>query len=387
MSHSNHIQAITYYDPDGYPPIINSARLLSQHGFALDLFCRDTEIRWGVSYPPTVNVERIKSRGQGSWQEYLMFVKAVLGRASKRAGLFIGHDTYGFFPARLLASRYHRPLVYHCHDFVDRQRPLHLGGRFLRAFEQCLARTADLVIVPDAERGAVIARTLHLKQPPLIVANAPLTRPATTADTLQTSLSLQGVTFERIVFRQGRIGPGHAIEATLRSIPNWASKKWGFVIMGVGEPVYLEQLSAMAQMLGVSRQFVILPPVGYDQVAKFTAGANVGHALYEPLHINNVYITTASCKTMEYMAAGLPLLVSDTPASRALVKQYGCGITADHSQPESIATAINYLLGNPVLAQQMGAAAAQAFERTFSYERQFAPVLDMLRILLDCSQG
>ncbi len=81
------------------------------------------------------------------------------------------------------------------------------------------------------------------------------------------------------------------------------------------------------------------------------------------------------------MAAGLPLLVSDTPSLRALVEKYKCGLTADEKSPENIAAAINTLLSDSERAQSMGAAARQVFEEHFCYERQFACVLDALQSL------
>src|SRR5205085_1443708 len=138
---------------------------------------------------------------------------------------------------------------------------------------------------------------------------------------------------------------GHAIESTLQSIAHWASRNWGFVVMGYGDQSYLDKLSGLAHSLGIKHQFVVLPPVGYDQVAQFTPGADVGHALYEPVHVNNLYIATASNKIMEYMADGLPLLVSDTPSLKSIVNKYQCGLTADEKSPESIAAAVNTLLG------------------------------------------
>jgi len=50
--------------------------------------------------------------------------------------------------ARLLAARYRRPLVYHCHDFADGSCPLHAGGRLVKAFEQAMARFHDATGLP-----------------------------------------------------------------------------------------------------------------------------------------------------------------------------------------------------------------------------------------------
>jgi glycosyltransferase involved in cell wall biosynthesis len=120
---------------------------------------------------------------------------------------------------------------------------------------------------------------------------------------------------------------------------------------------------------------------------RLTPGADAGHALYEPVHINNVYITTASNKLLEYLAAGLPVLVSDRPGLRAFVEKYECGLTADESSPESIAAAVNALLGDPDLARRLGAAGARAFAEELNYEHQFAPVLEAVRGLIDAGTG
>ena len=140
-------------------------------------------------------------------------------------------------------------------------------------------------------------------------------------------------------------------------------------------------LAQLARELDIEDQLTFLPPVSYDKVLRLTPGADVGHALYEPIHINNRFITTASNKIMEYMAAGLPILVSDRSALRAFVDRYECGLTAKESSPESIARAVNALQGDPGLARRLGSAGQRAFQEEFNYERQFAPVLEAFESL------
>ena len=40
---------VFYNNPDGYPPIINSLRLLARAGFAVEVYCRDDGHDWGVA--------------------------------------------------------------------------------------------------------------------------------------------------------------------------------------------------------------------------------------------------------------------------------------------------------------------------------------------------
>jgi glycosyltransferase involved in cell wall biosynthesis len=378
------IQQVFYADPDRYPPIINGTRLLAMAGYATEIFCRFTEVEIPVELPEGVSIVRIDSRAESSWREYLGFIREVIHRGSKRANLFVGHDMHGFLAAWLLSRLYRRPLVYHCHDLAENVKG---PGRFVKLFEQIFARTADLVIVPDLERGKVVAKALALKRLPLIVANAPLRVSRASSEDLPQALAVQGRQYERILLRQGSIGPGHALESTIRSIPLWADRGWGFVLVGMGTSEYLDELGHLASELAVGEQLAILPPVSYDEVLRLTPGADAGHALYEPIHINHLHATTASNKMMEYMAAGLPLLVSDKPDLCAFVEAHGCGVTADESSPESIAAAVNALLGDPDLARRLGAAGARAFEQEFNYEQQFAPVLEAVRGLIDAGRG
>jgi glycosyltransferase involved in cell wall biosynthesis len=371
-------QLLFYNDPDNYPPIINGVRILAEEGASVRLTCRTSGVSWGVTYPSSVQVERLASAQTGSWREYARYLLTVLRRAGRPPTAFLGHDMHGFLPARLLGWRFRRPVVYHCHDYAEPGRGLPLGSRVVSRFEHRFARTADLVIVPDAERGGVIAQHLGLRAAPTIVANSPAARPAHDGQRLRRTLAEAGYDLERIVWRQGKIGVGHAIESTVRSIPMWRSPRWGLVLMGIVDAPFVAEMQGLARSLGVERQFVVLPPVRYDEVAEFTPGGDLGHALYDTIHINHQFSTTASNKILEYMAAGIPLLVSEAPGLRALMERHGCGVVADAGQPAQIAAQVNQVLGDIPRAKALGDAGAVAFEREYSYGRQFEPVVSRL---------
>lgn len=381
------IQAVFYNNPDLYPPIINSSRLLACENIQVDILCRENGQHWGVTYPEAVTIRRFEHKSAPSWQAYLPFVVTVWRQGRRDASLFVGHDMHGLLPARLLASRYKRPLVYHCHDFADKSRHLPTGSRVVRMFERLFAKTADLVIVPDKERAQVVLRELNLPKFPLIVANSPIRPYAVSSHRLSQSLGALNKKYNRILLRQGRIAVGHAIEATLQSMPLWQDPSWAFVIVGLAEENYRQHLWRLASLLGVEDRFVILPPVNYDEVQSYTVSADAGHALYEPIHINNMFITTASNKIMEYMAAGLPLLVSDRPGLRDLVQDYACGMVADENSPDSIAQAVNSLFCNPEVTRQLGEASLKAFVDKYNYKYQFDPVLKAMGALINQSRA
>lgn len=375
------IQAFFYNDPDTYPPIVNAIRVLAEAGFKIDLLGRETGRKWGVIYPESVRIVRVDSKSSGSWREFFGYLRQCYAAVQPDLGFLWGHDMHGLLAARLAGWRYHRPVVYQCHEYLSRSEWLPFGSRMTRVFEQRFARTSALVVAPDRDRATAMHRELALANMPLVAANAPRWTPRRTSDRLRTTLLQAGKVWEKIVFRQGRIGPGHAIENTVRSIPKWQNPKWGFAVMGVVDEPFRAQLLALARSLGVAQQFHILPPVGYDQVADFTAGADVGHGFYEPINFTNTHYTTSSNKLMEYMAAGLPLLVSNTDRLRELVAQCRCGVTADEGVPDAIAHSVNQLLATESIYRHAGEAGRRAFDECYCFDRQFAPVVEQMRRL------
>lgn len=369
------VQAVFYGNPDRYPPIINGAKLLAAAGYRVRILARETGEQPIVRYPSGVEVLRVGGSAHNSTQAFATFVVNAMRCADPRATLIWGHDMHGLVPATLLARRYGRPLVYQSHELVIEPERLARGGRLIFQFQRRFARTAHLVIVPDKERGSILQNSLALPIPPIVAANAPLRQTTGTGELLHVMLLEQGRSFDAIVFRQGTIGRGHAIEATIRSMPLWNNSSTGFVLMGRIDPEFVASMKRLASECGVTERFVILPPVSYDDIFDYTGGANIGHALYSPVDANNRFSTTASNKLMEYMAASLPVVASDRPGLRTLVQTHGCGVTADESSPKSIAAAINSLLNDPERAQRMGQAGRRAFESVFCYEKQFAPVL------------
>lgn len=375
------IQGFFYNNPDTYPPIVNAVRFLAESGFEVEILAREDYGKWGVEYPESARIVRVDSRGQGSWGEFFGYLKQCHGAARSDAALFWGHDMHGLMAARLLGWRYRRPVLYQCHEYIGRMDRLTLGSRMVRGFEQRFARTSSLVIAPDQDRATAMSRELNLLVAPVVAANAPRLTSRSRSDRLRAALTQAGKPWEKIVFRQGRIGPGHAIENTVRSIPGWKNSRWGFAVMGVVDEPFRAHILALARTLGVEQQFHILPPVGYDQVGDFTAGADVGHGLYEPINFTNLHYTTSSNKIMEYMAAGLPLLVSDTERLRELVALWRCGVTAKEGVPEEIAKGVNQLLADEAQCWLRGEAGRRAFEERYCFDRQFAPVMQRMRAL------
>lgn len=86
-------------------------------------------------------------------------------------------------------------------------------------------------------------------------------------------------------------------------------------------------------------------------VTRVLADARVGLLTLQPA---KNFTDSLPVKLFEYMAAGLPVIISDTIKCSSIVREHECGLVVDPRDPEAIAGAIASLMDNPALAEAMG---------------------------------
>lgn len=102
-------------------------------------------------------------------------------------------------------------------------------------------------------------------------------------------------------------------------------------------------------------------------VAQTLAQANVGMVT---LHPTPNYLVSLPIKLFEYMAAGLPCVVSDFPYWRELVGDADCALFVDPLSPQDIAQAVQELISHPEKAREMGQRGRELVVRNYSWEKQ-----------------
>ena len=87
-------------------------------------------------------------------------------------------------------------------------------------------------------------------------------------------------------------------------------------------------------------------------------------------------------KMFEFMAAGLPLIYSNLPSHHEIAGTVGAGIPVDPQKPEQIACAIEQLVSNHNLAQQLGEAGMRAAHERFNWDVERSKLLNLYRDIL-----
>jgi glycosyltransferase involved in cell wall biosynthesis len=108
------------------------------------------------------------------------------------------------------------------------------------------------------------------------------------------------------------------------------------VLLGYGQ---MDLMAATATESGVRDRLHILPAVPWDELLHWTAAADAGIIPYQKSDLNN-YLCSPN-KLFEFILAGLPIIGSDFPFLKDVIRGNGFGVTGDLETIEGFAKAIN----------------------------------------------
>jgi len=181
----------------------------------------------------------------------------------------------------------------------------------------------------------------------------------------------------RIYWFSQTIGPGRGLEEAV-AILGLMRTPVELQLRGFPSPGYAEQLNGLAARAGLSRPIRFLEPGAPDEMARLAASADLGLSIEERQPLNRDLCLTN--KVFVYLLAGIPQLLSDTAAQRALAPELAeAGILADLRQPVATARQLDEFFSDP---GRMASARRKAWELAmsrFCWDVEKSTYLDSVR--------
>lgn len=116
----------------------------------------------------------------------------------------------------------------------------------------------------------------------------------------------------------------------------------------------------------------VLPYVPSVNIMKILNQGTIGIAPNLRVRKQELAIPT---KLFEYMAAALPIVTSDLPFQRELIKRHNVGLLASPENPDSFVSAIEQLVNDRSLAESFGRNGQLAFKQYYTWESQIPALL------------
>lgn len=119
-----------------------------------------------------------------------------------------------------------------------------------------------------------------------------------------------------------------------------------------------DSLLALARDLGIADRVNLLPMASPDDMVRLAASYDLGLSLETDVTENRRLCLTN--KIFTYLLAGVPTMMSDTPAQRALSADLGAAaVLVSLADPEGMARALDALAGSPDILEQAKATATR----------------------------
>jgi glycosyltransferase involved in cell wall biosynthesis len=301
-----------------------------------------------------------------------------------RPQILHAHDSDALAPVARVAQRLRIPFILDAHELWLGRQPRGRGRIYSSLFwlfyalveRRHVPRAAGHITV-----SPVIARYLEGRYgvgPVTLVPNYPELEPGPPR-----RLELRELPGGRqlpdgvpIVLHLGSAMPGRGVEQVVQALALLPGVH--LVLLGAGD-TGLRMRAGVAAAHGVADRVHVLPPVATKDVVAAAAGATIGVAPIIPDTPNNA--ASMPNKLFQYLAAGLPVVVSDLPQLRAVVAESGAGIAVDTREPRNIAAAIAELLADPARLAERGRLARSAVEERYGWPLAARELLNVYRHL------
>lgn len=295
-------------------------RTLSENGYEIELIGNN----WRGLPPVNRNysVKRLNLRAKILRHAYLEFQWKLYRHLLKSAGrncILLSNDLDTILPNYLVSKKLGIPLVFDSHEIFTEMPSL--AGRFpqkiWRTLEKQLLPKIRYMITASESYADWFGEKYKISRP-VVVQNFPL---------YLKSQKNYGQNDPKIIIYQGVINPSRGLDkmiAAMAEIPN--AKLW---IAGDG-PMKTEY-EQLTKKLGLQKNIEFLGQIFPEKLREITQQADVGLSIEENNGLS--YYFSLPNKISDYIQARIPVVVSDFPEMKKIIKEFQVGETiSDHSE-------------------------------------------------------
>lgn len=228
------------------------------------------------------------------------------------------HDVNTLVTAWIAAKLSGAYIVYDAHEIsTSREGYASFRGLVARVESILMPRVQGAITTTDA-RAKFFARMYGVARP-LVLQNRPRRVYVQNSERIRQQLNLTEESWP-IVLYQGGLQQGRGLSLLVKV----AAQVPGAYFIFIGGGRLSSSLKSLVTELNISERVRFIPTVALADLPAYTASADIGVQPLENTCLN--HFTTDSNKLFEYVAAGLPVVATDLPEIRGVVREHNLGL-------------------------------------------------------------
>lgn len=187
---------------------------------------------------------------------------------------------------------------------------------------------------------------------------------------------------EPVLLYIGTLADWQGLDIVIKALPKILEQQpVKLRILGRGRSRQRKMLAKQIRKLGLEDHVIVQPAVPHHEIPAVISSADICVA---PLGLNDRNVTQGACpiKVLEYMAAGRPLLASNMPIVRELVREDVDGLLFSPNDPADLAYQANQLLKDMDLSKRLADSAAGYVREKFTWHESQKKLLKVYERLL-----
>mgnify|MGYP000040901224 CR=1 FL=1 len=145
---------------------------------------------------------------------------------------------------------------------------------------------------------------------------------------------------KKVILYQGSVNIGRGIELMIDTMPLLN----GYLFIVIGDGDIIDKLKTKVIKLSLENRVKFLGKKTPQELKTLTPNAVIGMSLEEDLGLNYRYALPN--KIFDYIHANVPIIVSDLPEMRSVIKKYAVGELLIERTPENLAKTITNMTNN-----------------------------------------
>ena len=269
--------------------------------------------------------------------EYNLRAKSVAQKI--KADIFHAVDLDTLWAAIGAAESAGGKVVYESRELYTEQysvanRPL--VKAFWRMLEKKLIYKADAIVTVNESIADELVKRYNIKKPEVVM-NTARSRGEIKPVDLRQKFNLNS---RFVLIFQGVLRSGQGIRRSLKAIAELPD----VAVVFVGDGPYKLEIEKYITRLGIQDRIRFAGFVAPEELLNYTAGADAGLMLIEPVALNN-YLALPQ-KIFQYITAATPPIVSNLPELSRVVKKDDLGLVLNNADIKDDIKAINGFLEN-----------------------------------------